>query len=199
MSSNSLDNLAANNIIDFDAHSYIKGEPPRYVGDPDGYVGLPFERPLPACNEYGVMPGPKLHGEPKHDAFINSKHEEKPSNWKGFLFGALVATLGAVGLYKFADKIKGALSKVSTTKQTTTSTTGVKVQPNTTTTKEIENTAKKSLKEKAIEIFKAGKEKFNALPKRARVATKVAAGIGGLYLVYKMFFDKGESGPPTHH
>lgn len=210
MSSNSLDNLAANHIIDFDAHSYIKGEPPRYVGDPDGYVGLPFERPLPACNEYGVMPGPKLHGEPKHDAFISSQHEEKSSNWKGFLFGALVATLGAVGLYKFADKIKGALSKASTTKQTKASTTGVKVQPNTTTTKEIENTAKKSFgerfkegfksfKEKAVEVFKTGKEKFNALPTKAKVATKIAAGLGGLYVVYKMFFSKGESGPPAHH
>lgn len=198
MSSNSLDNLAANHIIDFDAHSYIKGEPPRYVGDPDGYVGLPFERPLPACNEYGVMPGPQLHGAPKHDAFINSKHEEKPSNWKGFLFGALIATLGAIGLYKFADKIKSGLSKVSATKQTTTPTTGVKVQPSTTTT-QVGNTAKKSLKEKAIEIFKTGKEKFNALPRGARVATKVAAGLGGLYVIYKMFFSKGESAPPTHH
>lgn len=199
MSSNSLDNLAANHIIDFDAHSYIKGEPPRYVGDPDGYVGLPFERPLPAANEYGVMPGHQLHGAPKHDAFVSSQHEEKPSNWKGFLFGALVATLGAVGLYKFADKIKNRLSKTSATKQTTTPTTGVKVQPSTTTTTQVGNTAKKSLKEKVVEIFKTGKAKFNALPRGARVATKVAAGLGGLYLVYKMFFSKGESAPPAHH
>lgn len=207
MSSNSLDNLAANNIIDFDAHSYIKGEPPRYVGDPDGYVGLPFERPLPACNEYGVMPGPQLHGAPKHDAFINSKHEEKPSNWKGFLFGALIATLGAVGLYKFADKIRNKFSSTKTTPKNE-----IKVQPkvSTTTSTKIENTTKKpagekingglkSFKEKAIEIFKTGKEKFNALPRGARFATKIAAGLGGLYLVYKMFFSRGESGPPAHH
>ena len=200
MGVNDLDALAANGIIEFDADSYVRGKPPRYVGDPDGYVGLPFERPLPATNEYGIMPGPKLHGEPSVDAFISREHTEKPSNWKGFLFGAFVATLGALGLYKFGEKLKGWISKkppvnqappvINTTQQATNA-----AQP-------VENTAKKSFVQKVKDGFKDLKGKFSKLPKWAKGTTYAAGGLAGLYIIYKMFFGGGnqEAGPgPSHH
>lgn len=204
-----LDALAANNIIDFDAESYIKGRPPRYVGNPDGYVGLPFERPLPACNEYGVMPGPHIHGEPKHDSFVHSEHEGGTPDWKGFMFGALLTTLAAVGLYKHSDKIRSWLSKKiapnSSVTPPKTSPTAPAPAPAAATnaTPQAQTTDKKSfgqkikdgfskVKEKTSEAYKIGKEKFKAMPKWARIATASAAVLGGLYAVYKMFFSGGE-------
>lgn len=210
MSSSSLDNLAANNIIDFDADSYIKGRPPRYVGNPEGYVGLPFERPLPACNEFGVMPGPHIHGEPKHDSFVHSGNEGGTPDWKGFMFGALLTTLAAVGLYKHSDKIKGWISKklapkapVTPTPQTPPAAPAQAPAAAANATQQAQTTGKKSfgekikdgfskVKEKTSEAYKIGKEKFKAMPKWARIATASAAVLGGLYGIYKMFFSGGE-------
>lgn len=198
MSTNSLDNLAANGIIEFDADSYVKGKPPRYVGDPNGYVGLPFERPLPACNEYGIMPGPKLHGEPSADAFISREHGEKPSNWKGFLFGAFIATLGALGLYKFGEKLKGWFSKKPTITQN---------PPGTNTTQQVSNaaqsaanTTKKSFVQNVKDGFKDLKVKFSNLKPWAKGTTYAAGGLAGLYIIYKIFGGgRHEAGPGSSH
>lgn len=105
MGTNSLDNLAANGIIDFDADAYVKGTPPRYSGNPRGYVGPIEDMPLMASPSYGVYPGAHLSGHPQHDAFVN--HEEKHSNpgWKRALMTILVAGLAVVGGIKYKGKL----------------------------------------------------------------------------------------------
>jgi len=69
-STNSLDNLAANGIINFDASAYINGTTPRYYGNPQMNVGLPFSAPLFPGPSYGLTAGPLLSGHPSNDAFI---------------------------------------------------------------------------------------------------------------------------------
>ena len=118
-----LDNLAANKIIDFDADAYVKGETPRYVGNPP-IEGLPFETPLPAFREGEA---PKFHEQPKHDKFINKERKEvggknekkstKVAAWKKVLAGILLVggLIFVGGKYKsaikpfFKSKIKPAL------------------------------------------------------------------------------------------
>lgn len=54
----SLDSLAQNGIIDFDANSYLTGAPARYVGKPYSENYLPFQQPLMSLDSYGTMPPP---------------------------------------------------------------------------------------------------------------------------------------------
>lgn len=54
----SLDSLAANGIIDFDANSYITGAPPRYAGRLNNNNYLPYQQPLMSYDSYGMMAPP---------------------------------------------------------------------------------------------------------------------------------------------
>ena len=112
MSTDAYDRLAANGIIDFDADAYIRGTTPRYVGDPDGYVGLPFDKPLPAMNQprapyQATDSSIKMHSQPNKDAFINhSEKEPTHLSWKEALFGTILAAVGIFGGVKLARAIK---------------------------------------------------------------------------------------------
>jgi len=54
----SLDSLAANGIIDFDANSYLTGAPPRYAGKLYSNNSLPYQQPLmDMYSPYAMAPG----------------------------------------------------------------------------------------------------------------------------------------------
>lgn len=103
----SLDNLAANGIIDFDAEAYVKGLPPRFIGRPERYVGLPGDMPLMAePPSYGVYPGAHLSGHPRQDGFEPQETEEGSNpSWKKALMTVLVAGLAVIGAVKYRGKI----------------------------------------------------------------------------------------------
>lgn len=89
-----LDMLAQNNVINFDAPAYIRGEKPRYVGSPNT---MPPD----------FIPG-KMQEQPKKDEFVKPSDDTnavKNPSWKKWLFGALA--LGGVALlgWKFKDKL----------------------------------------------------------------------------------------------
>ena len=90
-----LDMLAQNGVIDFDAASYIMGQPLRYVGNPTN--PSPFNGQPPTMTNLN---------QPKIDEFkINNQQnqEGQPSSiptWKKVAFGAL-----AIGGYKFRAKL----------------------------------------------------------------------------------------------
>lgn len=97
-----LDMLAQNNVINFDAPAYIRGQAPRYVGSPD------------------TLPPdfiPNMQKQPKKDEFIKPSGETnsvKNPSWKKWLFGALALGGIAFGGWKLAPKLfkKFNLSKV---------------------------------------------------------------------------------------
>lgn len=103
----SLDNLATNGIIDFDAEAYVKGLPPRFIGRPERYVGLPGEMPLMAePPAYGVYPGAHLSGHPGRDGFEHHEIEEGSNpSWKQALMTVLLSGLAVVGAIKYRSKI----------------------------------------------------------------------------------------------
>lgn len=103
----SLDNLAANGVIDFDAEAYVKGLPPRFFGHQERYIGLPGEMPLMAEPPiYGVHPGAHLSGHPGKDGFESHEIEEggNPS-WKKALMTVLISGLAVIGAVKYRGKI----------------------------------------------------------------------------------------------
>ena len=174
MGSCSLDNLAANGIIDFDAESYIKGAPAKYVGNPTGYVGLPLDRPLlePSYQGYGVTAGAQLSGHPSNDAFVN--HEETKSSgipWKGILAGV---TLGSLIIFagvkckkyvsKCFNKISEGFKKIFNKKSVVTNT------------------------NKVIDKAKdaAQKVKKFKIPKWVKITGGSLAGLLGLYGIYRL-------------
>ena len=76
---NDLDACASAGVISFDAPAYIKGVPPRYVGNPD-ITYLPDY--LPAA--------PK----PAKDEFTRSTDPHNNPTWKKVLLGAILAGTG---------------------------------------------------------------------------------------------------------
>lgn len=108
MSSYALDNLARNGVINFDADSYIKGTPARFVGDPDGYTGLPTDRPLLAEPMAYAMPGgAHLKPQPIKDGFESEHHKKEKNPVRTMLM--IVAGLAAlIGLKFGAKRIKAA-------------------------------------------------------------------------------------------
>lgn len=114
MDLSSIDNLAANGILNFDADAYVKGTPARYVGKPPGYsVDLPFDQPL--MSPFGMYPGamysgPIMAGQPSADAFIAKKHE-KPFTTKEIVLGALAVGAGALIISKSKSAV-AALKKI---------------------------------------------------------------------------------------
>jgi hypothetical protein len=172
MATNSLDNLAANGIIDFDADSYVKGKAPRYVGDPDGYTGLPLDRPLMA-EPYGISPGAQLSGHPARDAFVNhgDKHHGNPT-WKKALAAVLIAGLAVFGGIKYKDKIANLFKKIKT----------LNVQ---------------KVKTGVVKFFTDIKSKIVGLPPWAKYAGGGVVGLLGLYGIYKAF--SGHKHQPQPH
>lgn len=148
MSSNALDNLAINGVINFDADSYVKGQPPRYVGNPNGYNGLPLDQPLMAAPQaYGVNPGTQLSGQPSKDAFINhGENEHSRPSWKALLTGVALAGLAIFTGVKCKAKLSQLFSKKTVVAKAKSAITNAAT--NATTPK----TAKKPSKLKAIGI-----------------------------------------------
>jgi len=122
-----LDNLAINGIIDFDAHSYIRGETPRYYGSPVGQRYLPFEQPIQPplvapSNQSGVqgqypMPaqGPQLNPQPTQDGFTPADSQNKVKNknlWVKIGAGALAAGALIFAGFKCKGLIKKAIPAV---------------------------------------------------------------------------------------
>lgn len=200
MSTGAYDRLAANGIIDFDADAYIKGTTPRYVGDPDGYVGLPYDRPLPVMNQpMGPYPGahnrPQLHAQPNKDAFVTHSDKKRTNiHWKEALFGVLLAAAGVFGGIKLSRAIKNrrAAKAAAATATTTTTTTAGATSRNKFSFKNILS------KVKALgPIIKA---KWTAMPKLGKIATGSAAGLALLYGIFKITTKKATpQAPPVHN
>ncbi len=98
-----LDLLAMNNVIDYDAASFITGQKPRYVGrpamPPSPYVGQPPKAPAinqPEIDEFKREKAQLPENEDKNESFI------KNPSWKKWLFGALA--LGGIVLAGFKYK-----------------------------------------------------------------------------------------------
>lgn len=106
MSSHSLDSLSSGGVIDFDADAFVKGTTPRFVGNPEGNISLPFEQPL-IPQQYGIAPGEKLKGEPLKDAFISHEKEKSAPTLSEILTGGLVAALALFGGLKIHSILKG--------------------------------------------------------------------------------------------
>ena len=103
-----LDMLAQNGVIDFDAASYVMGQPLRYVGNPAN--PNPFNGQPPTMTNLS---------QPQIDEFkMNSDRKDiaKPSSWKKWAFGALALGGLIFGGFKLKSKLvplaKNAWSKV---------------------------------------------------------------------------------------
>lgn len=107
MSSNwvaNLDLLSANGILDYDAAAYLRGTPPRYIGNPS--IRTSPQPIYPTAT--GVALPPPLQG----DSYNDKNTEEKDSlyknpTWKKVLFA--VVTTGALiwGGYKLRNSKLG--------------------------------------------------------------------------------------------
>lgn len=108
MEFNSLDRLATGGIINFDADAYVKGTPPRYVGNPSEEVYPPGEAPLTGApmaygygmSSYGMGGYTNLYSGSSRalaqDAFISREkegHENSHLPLKGIITAGLVAAL----------------------------------------------------------------------------------------------------------
>ena len=102
VTNNSLDSLATNGIIDFDANAFVKGTPPRFFGSPNNQYG---------GQAYGVTPGSKLNGEPEQDAFVKREKGHTPPNWLSMLTASIVAALGVFGVVKVKSALDGRKAK----------------------------------------------------------------------------------------
>ena len=99
-----LDLLAQNGVINYDAASFIKGQPPRYIGNPKN---------PPASNQQVLleMPEAPLISQPEVDEFKKQVKEDKenglvkPPLWKKILFGGLLAAGIVFVLAKVAKRI----------------------------------------------------------------------------------------------
>lgn len=174
MSINELDRLAANNVINFDADAYVKGTPPRYVGNPDGDDHyLPLDKPLLANYgaQYGLTPGAQLHGEPSKDAFISHGEEHKSfgPSLPQFL---TITSLVALAVYS-GTKVKSLLTnKKNITLDKKEFITKIKDGVSSLT--------------KPKELFETAKTYMTNIPKWGKIAGGALAGLFGLYGVYKL-------------
>lgn len=198
MGTNSLDNLASNGIINFDADAFVKGTPPRYAGSPEQQLYLPFDKPLMSTpdegNKHNIKPGEKLSGEPEQDAFISKGHEYKPMNWRGWLMAGIV---GSVVLYtasklgKISDGAKNATEKAKgffgTCKDKVTSL--FKPKEAKEASKEAAKEAPKETKAAETTIEKAKSKLvslFDKMPKWGKPVAIGAAALLGLYGLYQV-------------
>lgn len=120
----SLDNLVANGVLNFDADSYVKGEAPKYYGNPFGRAELPFDQPIgPSFNAYypyGAGYAPVMQPQPNADAYINRHEHSSLNSLKEVAVYGFVGGLIIYGLHKlnklggfFKDKLGNIFSKKS--------------------------------------------------------------------------------------
>jgi len=91
-----LDMCANYGIIDYDAASYLRNQPPRYMGSPQFRVNYPTD------NFYGNAPVQR----PTTDNPRNGKLKTDPNKnpvWKRALFGAVVLASLIFGGYKLRN------------------------------------------------------------------------------------------------
>ena len=88
---NNLDMCAQNGIINYDGAAFIKGQPPRFIGNPQGAVSPLIEMP-----EKPILEQPALKQQPEIDEFKREANENKDNailvktpEWKKWAFGAL--------------------------------------------------------------------------------------------------------------
>ena len=96
-----LDLLSANGILDYDAAAYLRGTPPRYVGNPSLRTS-----PQPV---YPTATGVALPPPLREDTFIDGNCEKdnsliKNPTWKKFLFTVITAGTLIWGGYKLRNK-----------------------------------------------------------------------------------------------
>ena len=214
MSSNSLDNLATNGIINFDADAFVRGTTPKFVGTPtDEYSYgdaplmatpyLPYASHTKAHNQhsnpYGIKAGPHLSKEyNSQDTFISSEKEHSLPSAKSILAGGLVAALigGIVlkgssilkkgSIQKFFENCKNKLSSAfdSTKKITDNVTKEVKENSG----ENIEKIKKHS--GKVLESVKGFASKHS---QKLKIAGVGVLGLLGLYGLYEILTEKNKS------
>jgi hypothetical protein len=193
MSNGSLDDLAANGIINFDANAYIKGTPPRYVGRPEREYGLPLEQPVfdaPTLQE--ISHNIHLNSEPAKDAFIShtKKNNKLEITWPQVL---TIGSIAALAIYsrnkikswlggsknkitqnfKFMEQIKDYVNKVK-----------AKITPEATKTEK---------------VVKKSKNFISKLPKWAKITGGITAGLLALFGIFKSLSHKEILNPEVHN
>lgn len=192
MVDSSLDNLAANGIINYDAEAYIKGTPPRYVGSPRMNQYPPFEQPL-MVYEPGIQGfNPQMPKQPHHDEYTPKKHSN--INWRNALLATMLGGLGIYGgikLTKFINKFRNkkfqnvgktpapapAPATNAAASAATATTATAQTAGKTPTASKIGNWFK--------DLYKKGADRFAKLPKWGKIATVSLAALTGLYGLYK--------------
>lgn len=118
-----LDNLVANGVLNFDADAYVRGESPRYYGNPFGSQAVPFDEPIcPYSNPYmgGGYAPVMMSPQPNADAFINRNEHSSANSLKEILVYGFAGGLIIYGLHKlnklggfFKDKLGNLFTKKS--------------------------------------------------------------------------------------
>lgn len=104
-----LDNLVANGVLNFDADAYVRGDRPRYAGNPFGSQELPFDQPIcPSMYPYASYGGyaPIMPPQPNADAFINRYEHSNANSAKEVLITGGLIGLGIYALHK-VNKLGG--------------------------------------------------------------------------------------------
>lgn len=120
----SLDNLVANGVLNFDADAYVRGEAPRYYGNPFGSQAMPFDQPITpypyASPYYGGGYAPVMAPQPSVDAYINRHEHSSTNSLKELLGYTFVGGLIIYGIHKlnklggfFKDKFDKIFTKKS--------------------------------------------------------------------------------------
>lgn len=200
MENSSLDNLASNGVINFDANAYINGTPPRFVGNPEGDANLPLDKPLMATPGYGITPGQQLHGEPARDAFISRENGQAQSKfpWGKFLTGTFVASLAVMAGVKIKSLIKGTKNAAEKVKEGKN---GFFTECKNKLTSLFKGD-KSAPKEEIKEVAKTVEEKkglLKKLPKTLKVVGIGAVGLLGLYGLYKTLTGHKHPAAPEQH
>lgn len=199
----SLDALASNGVVNFDANAFLKGTTPRYYGSPnEGQVYLPGDQPLfnsPEIPAYGIAGGENLKGQPNKDAFLAREHEKGEINvsTKNIITAGIVGALALFAGSKFKKTQLGQklISKFSKANIAETAS-GIlgKAQSAlsgvTGKTKPAASAAAETV-EKVAEVAKT-KKKFSLanIPKPVKIGGLAVAGALGLYEVYRMITDR---------
>lgn len=190
MGSNSLDNLASNGIINFDADAFVRGTEPRYAGKPGPTPQLPLDQPIMDYDpkSYGVNAGSKLHGEPANDAFI--RHGESSSHKTNWVKTLLLAAAAALGLSACAKAFAGKKAVKKGKEKVNGFFAGLKDKlPS--WAKPKDKAAEEAAKKAAEEAEAAKKVGFlKKIPKWAKYTGGTLAGLFGLYEAYKFITRK---------
>lgn len=198
--STSLDSLARNGIIDYDADAYVRGTTPRYVGKPDDVPHvpyMPFDQPLPDLHPAPLKP----RIQPHKDEFV--KEEESSSSnphWKSalaqVLFSAIAVWVGVKNRDKIVSFIKG-FSPEAIAKKVAEAKAAKEAAAKAAAAKAAAKAAEPSIitkiKTKVTELSKKMPEyieKVKTLPKWAKITGASLAALLGLYGVYKVLPDK---------